>query len=346
MLPTDFAYRPKGQLTGKLQRSTRGLIGRSAAMWDNSKHRYQQSKMEIWHKSADTLNDSKDRCHQSAKLMLYRSVSKWNQSADQLHRVARIEDITQHVTARDGQTQEQTTPQSRFYSRALHSKSTNSSTNPKTTSPSTKVKSIKSASVTGSLISPEEQIRGLYEETVLVNSMAKQTRQLRDNKSTVLGEIELEWVNSTITDAENAANDLAAFVKQFQHISPQRRSSWKRRDYEVALKKESRMLLSHGKVETVLTHLGSLPSTLGRDKAFFSPSEVSTVASELAYETSVVSVFELPCLSPVKAERPIPKIIVTQHDGEYDDNDTYSHTDKTPPPSYEASGMISTAEVR
>lgn len=349
MVSTDFAHRRKGQLTGKLQRSTRDLVGRSTAMWDNSKYRYHQSTMEIWHKSADSLNGSKDRCHQSVKLMLYRSVSKWNQSADQLHRVARIEDTKQHVPARDGQTQGQTPPQSRFYSRELNSQSTNSSPNPKTTSPSAKVKSIISASVTGPSLSTEEQIEEFYEATVLVNSTAKQTRQLRDDKRTDLGEIELEWINSTINDAENAANDLAAFANQFKQISHQNRSGWKRRDYEVALKKESHMLLSHGKLRTVLSHLGSLQTTLGKDKAFFSPPKVSTVASpisELPCETSVISVFGLQCLSPVKIERPIPKIIVTQYDGDYDDNEIYSHTDESPPPSYDASGMNRMAELR
>lgn len=346
MVPTDFVHRPKGQWTGKLQRSTRDLIGRSTAMWDNSRDRYQQSTTQIWHKSADTLNDSKDRCHQSAKFMLYRSVSKWNQSTDHLHRIARIEDTTQHVPAHDCQAQDQATPQSRFYSRALNSKSTNSSSNPKTTSLSTKAKRISSASVTGPSLSPEEQIRGFYESTVLVNSTVRQTRQLLDDKWTVLGEIEIEWINSTLTDAENAANDLAAFVKQFEQISPQDHNTWKRRQYEVALRQESRMLLSHGKVEMILNHLGSLPTTLSNDKVFFSPSEVSTVASsisELPCETSVISVFELPSLSPVKAEQPIPEIIVTQFDDEHDDNDIYSHTDESPPPSYEVSGMNNTA---
>ncbi|CAI7598139.1 unnamed protein product [Penicillium glandicola] len=317
-------------------------------MWDNSKYRYHQSTMEIWHRSADTLNDSKDRCHQSAKLMLSRSVSKWNQSADQLHRVARIEGAKQHVTAHHGQTKGQTSPQSRFYSRALNSQSTNPSPIHEIASPSTKVKFIKSTSVTKPSLSSEEQIRGFYEATALVNFTVEQTRHLRDDKQTVLGEIELEWINSTITDAENAANDLAAFVKQFKQHNPYDRNIWKRRDYEVALKKQSRMLLYHGKVETVLSHLSSLPTALGKDETFFSPSEVSTVApaiSELPYETSVISVFELPCLFPVKAERPVPKIIVTQHDVD-DDNDAYSHTNQSPPPSYEASGLNNTAELR
>ncbi|KAJ5960303.1 uncharacterized protein N7479_007453 [Penicillium vulpinum] len=350
MAPTGLAHRPKSQLTEKLQRSTRNLVGRSTAVWDDSKYRYRQSTMEIWHKSADTLNDSKDRCHRSARSMLYRSVSKWNQSADQLYRVARIEDTKQHVTAaRDEQTQEQKPSQSRFYSRALNSQPTNPSPTPETTSPSTTVKPIKSVSVTGSSLSPEEQIKALYEATVLVNSMAKQAIHLRDGKKTVLGEIELEWINSTITDANNAANDLAAFVKQFKPTNLRDRNSWQRRDYQLALKKESRMLLSRRKVETVLDHLRSLPTSLGKDDAFFSPSELSKVApaiSELPCETNFISVFELPCLSPVKAERPVPKIIVTQHDGDNNDNDVYSHTDESPPPSYEASRVNSPAELQ
>ncbi|KAI2689204.1 hypothetical protein CBS147332_5266 [Penicillium roqueforti] len=298
--------------------------------------------MEIRHKPANTINNSTDRCHQSTELMLYRPVSKRNQSADQLHRVARVEDTTQQVGARDGQTQEQTPPQSRFYSRAFNSQSTNSSPNPKTTSRSTKVKSIKSASVTGPSLSLEEQIGGFYKATILVRSTVKQARQLRDDKRALLGEIELEWINSTITGAETAANDLAASVKRFKQSSPQNRCSWKRRDYEVTLEKESRVLLAHDKVKTVLSHLGSLQLTLGKDELFFSPSEVSMVASailELPSETTVLSEFEL---LPVKPERPIPKIVVTQ----YDDDNEYSHSYQSSPPSYEASGMNAMAEFR
>ena len=208
------------------------------------------------------------------------------------------------------------------------------------------MKSIKSASVTGPSPPLEEQIGGFYEATVLVSSTLKQTRQLRDDKRTLLGEIELEWINSTITDAENAANDLATFVKQLKQSYPQNRCSWKRRGYEVALEKESRMLLSHGKVKTVLSHLGSLQLALDKDELFFSPSEVSIVASaisESSCETSVVSDFELPCLLPARPKGPIPKIVVTQYD---DDNDIYPHSCQSPPPSYEASGMNTTAELR
>ncbi|OQE46264.1 hypothetical protein PENCOP_c001G08142 [Penicillium coprophilum] len=349
MAPADLTHRPKSQLTGKLQRSTRNLVGRSTAMWDDSKYRYHQSTMELWHKSADTLSDSKDRCQRSAKSMLYRSVSKWNQSADQLYRAARIEDTKQHVTAGDGNTQEQMFSQSRFYSRTLNSQPISPPPAPDTTSPSTKVKSIKSVSITVSSLSPDKQIEGLYEATKLVNSTVGQARNLRDDKRTALGDIELEWIDSTITEAESTVNDLAAFVKQFRQTRPKAHRSWKRRDFELALKKESRMLLSHDKLETVLGHLDSLSSTSSKDESFFSPSEVPMVTHaipELSSETSVISVFELPGLSPMKDERPLPKIIVTQYDGDHDDNLIYSPIDETPPPSYEASGMNSTAELR
>ncbi|KAJ5185262.1 hypothetical protein N7491_006868 [Penicillium cf. griseofulvum] len=299
--------------------------------------------MEIRHISADT----KDRCQRSGKSTLNRSVSKWNQSTDQLSRVLRIEDTKQHVIASDGKAQEQTFSQSRFYSRALNSQPTNPSSTPNTTSASTKAKSMKSFSVTGPSLSREEQIGGIHETIVLVNSTAEQTRHLWDDKSTNLGEIELEWINSTITDAENAANDLAVFMKQFRDISPQDCSSWKCRDYELALEKRSRMLLFHGKLEAVLAHLGSLPTALSKNESFFSPSDVSAVTpaiSELPSETRFISVLELPGSSPVKSEQPVPEIVVTQHDS--DDNIAiYSHIGASPPPSYEASGMHSTSEI-
>ncbi|KXG46986.1 uncharacterized protein PGRI_037320 [Penicillium griseofulvum] len=305
--------------------------------------------MEIRHKSADT----RDRCQRSGKSTLYRSVSKWNQSTEQLSRVLRIEDTKQNATTSDGKAQ-QTFSHSRFYSRALNSQPTNPSSTPNTTSPSTKVKSTIPVSINGHSLSREEQIGGIHKTIVLVNSTAEQTRHLRDDKKTTLGEIELEWINSTITDTENAANDLAVFVKQFKQISPQDCSSWKCRDYELALEKRSRMLLSHGKLEAVLAHLGSLPTALSKNEAFFSPSDVSAVTpaiSQLPSETSFISVLELPALSPVKAEQPVPKIVVTQHDSDQDKNvrqnnvPIYPHIGESPPPSYEASGIHSTSEA-
>jgi hypothetical protein len=305
MISTDLANRPKAQWrqsTGKWRRSTKDLVGRSTIIWYNSKHQYTKSTMEIW-------NVSRDRCQQSAKGMLFRSVSKWNQTTDQLHRVARIEDSKDHTTSEQQPEQKSSSlphsPQSRFYSRAP--------SNAGTESP----KSI----ATQSHLSPQQQIRGFYKAIVPVMSLVAQTKQLRNEKRASLGEIEAEWINSTITDAENAADGLSAFLKPFW-VNQSKCNGWNRDHYNHASKKESCMLLCHSRVETVFGHLHALEMTSApKDETIIAESTVSSgtpVIPEPSGETQVISVFELPS-SPANVEQAVPRIIVTQYDGERDE---------------------------
>lgn len=359
MISTDLTTRPKNQWkqsTRKWRRSTQDLVGRSTVVWQNSKYHYHQSTMEIWHKSTDTWTSSKDRCQQSAKSALGRTVWRWNQTADQVHRAARIEGLNKDATDQPQQTVSSSSPpspQSRFYSRVRNSSDS--------TKPSSNTKA-PTANVTRPSLSPEQQIKGFYEATILVRSLVAQTKQVRDKKSEHLGDIELEWINSNISDAEKTINDLFAFVEPFwinqckttgdiSHSC----NAWSHHDYQRARKKESRMLLSHSKVQTVFGHLDSVQMTLGpEDESCFT----APVVSELSSETHVVSVFELPSSSATKielsaelpssylakAELPVPKIIVTQYDG--DQVDSVSSHSGSPPPSYEASGMKSAEEMR
>jgi hypothetical protein len=189
-----------------------------------------------------------------------------------------------------------------------------------------------------------EQIGAFKEASGIVISLVEATKRLRDDKVHVLGEIELDWINSTIADAETAANDLSAFVTPFWfkgQTEPYDHKTWTRRDYQRALKKESRAILSHTRVETVFGHLGPLPVELkssdngSKDEEFVA----SLGVSELGSSTRVVSVVELPGQSPVvghqaKLPMPIPKIVVTQHDDDIDDKSSVHNG--SPPPSYEA----------
>ena len=345
----DLINRPKNHCqhsVGIWRRSKRDLVDRSTVAWYNSRNRCQQSTMEIWHKSTNTWFNSKDRCQQSAKGMLDRSVSKWNQSADHVHQVIRIQHSEGQSAPRLGQIQDNGSPPSspgsaqsprssvsRFYSRSTNPSPTNSS--PSTTAqPSlTRTMAVKPKFLAKPSLPPMEQIRAFHEASVVVSSLVKETKQLRDDKKQALGEIELDWIDSTIADADKSASDLSAFVAPFwanQYKNKQIGSSnckkWTRRDYQRAIKKESNMILSHSRVETVFVHLESLPVELNATRAGSKDEEfvASLGISELASVTRVVSVVELSGQSPVTRHQaelpmPIPKIVVTQHDNDDDD---------------------------
>ncbi|KAJ5130889.1 uncharacterized protein N7515_006928 [Penicillium bovifimosum] len=242
----------------------------------------------------DMRNVSKDRCQQSTKGMPFRAVSKWNQT-DKLHRVARLEDSDEH--ALDQNPSSAPSPP-RFYSRTSSNTKTESSSGPKSIT-------------TQSHLSPEQQIRGFYNAIVPVMSLVAQTKQLRNEKIASLGEIEDEWISSTIADAENAADDLSVLLKPFW-VKQSNCNGWNRDHYNHASKKESWMLLCHSRVETVLGHLHALKVTSGSAVPSGTP-----VISEISSETQIVSVFEVPS-TPATVEKAVPRIIVTQWDGEHD----------------------------
>ncbi|KAJ5852202.1 uncharacterized protein N7529_011587 [Penicillium soppii] len=304
--------------------------------------------MEIWHKSTDTWFNSKDRCQQSAKGMLDRSVSKWNESADHIHQVIRIQTPDRDGPTRPTQMQDNgsppSSPDSAQSPRSSTSRFYSESTGPSQTDSSPSSRAIKPTSLIGPSLSPIVQIRAFHESSVTVRSLIEATQKLRDEKKQILGEIELDWINSTIVEADHDASDLSTFMAPFwanqyngTQIDFSNRKKWTRRDYQRALKKESRMILSHSRVKTVFSHLESLQTELQASSV--GPKDEEFIAglgiSELALTTRVVSVVELPGQSPMVRDQVgspmiIPKIVVTQHD-----DDLSSVYEGTPPPSYE-----------
>lgn len=372
---------------GMWQRSKQDLIDRSANAFNNSKNRYQQSTinawnnsksrcqrstMGMWHKSTDTWVNSKERCHQSAKGMVERSISKWNESADQMHQAIRVQQANE-AFSKPQQTKDATSspssppsappssPEStksttRFYSQSTNSSPTCSSA-AKAPSSVAGTPTLQSTSLAGPSLSPIEEIRSLHDTISTSRSVAKQTKQLRDDRGHILGEIELEWINSTITEADKAVNDLSAIIKPYwakQSKKPQMttsdRKNWARRDYQHALKRQSRLLLCHSKLQTVLEHLESLPKELTVTSTEFKDVESLTPLglSELS-ATGEISVAELSAESTL-AELPvpvsIPRIIVTQYDNDNDNDEVSSLPPGSPPPSYEMSEIRSVKEVR
>ncbi|CAG7924056.1 unnamed protein product [Penicillium olsonii] len=320
----------------RAQQSTMGT-------WSSSKTRCQRTTMGAWHKSADSFYNSKDRAQQSARAMVDRSVSRWNESADQMHQAIRVK-RSEDPEMRPRQ-------------------STNISTVSSATTAvevPTKTQPIQPASAVNTSASPKEQIRALYDAACTTSLLVDQTRRLRDDRSHILGEIELDWVNSTITEADETSKTLSSFIQPFwvAHCKDSdgealERKTWTRRDIQRALKKESRMLQAHSKVETVFGHLVSLPAEMNISSAELKDVEGLALhgVSELP-ATRVVSVAELPGDSlPVlnnyaelSSPMAIPTIVVTQHDG--DEDDDISMRARSPPPSYEISEVDGVHEIR
>ncbi|CAG8292747.1 unnamed protein product [Penicillium salamii] len=335
--------------------------------WNTSKSRCQRTSMGAWHKSADSLSNSKDRAQQSARAMVDRSVSKWNQSADQMHQAIRVQQSGDRRQTRPGQTNDNTSPPSspdstrsgsRFYAQANTSTVSSSATAVEVPVP--KTQSIQPTSVVDSSLPPKEQIDALHDAASATDTLVEQTKQLRDDRCHVLGEIELDWINSTIAEADQTSTDLSTFIAPFwaaqykdTEAGASERRSWTRRDIQRAMKKESRMRQAHSKVETVFGHLASLPAELNISSVELK--DVESLASHGISEltiTRVVSVAELPGdSSPVMnhyAELPapmmIPKIVITQH--ETDNLESPSVDGRSPPPSYDAIEVDGIHEVR
>lgn len=175
----------------------------------------------------------------------------------------------------------------------------------------------------------------------------EQTKQLRNDRRHVLGEIEIDWINSTISEADIAASNLAAFIQPYwanhsenTQMATLDRKNWTRRDYPRALKKESFMLLSRTKLETVFGHLEALPVELMVTSAEIKDVEsLSSLGISELPVTEVVSVVELPAESTPTVKlrsglsMSIPKIVVTQYENE--DDAKSSTGQRTPPPAYE-----------
>lgn len=217
-------------------------------------------------------------------------------------------------------------------------------------------KPVQPSSVVDSALSPKDQIGALHDAATATGSLVERTKRLRDDRNHVLGEIELEWVNSTIAEADSTSSDLSTFIEPFwaaqYNKDTTERKSWSRRDIQRALKKESRMLDAHSKVETVFGHLESLPAELN-----ISSTELKDVESPTSQgiaelpTTRVVFIAELPGDSPIESpctglpsSISIPTIVVTQYEGS--DDDASPVRGRSPPPSYEASAFPDVDETR
>lgn len=293
--------------------------------------------MEAWHRSADSLSRSKIRCQQSTVDALVRSAKKWHQSTDRLHRISLACEKEWNGT---GEREEASKPnESTPDTESLQA----SQTHRDTQSPPSSLDFYTSTAY--ALQSPkaddsaEEQIRDILNLTDQVMYQANHTKQLRTSKSDLLGEIELDWINSTIFEASSAARDLAKLVEPYRldilkrkgKMRSAHRKSWTLVDYESACERFSGLKVHREKLEIVSRHLQGVSEVKQRSSHESSdevvaklPAEtmehcpsVVKVCSEPASTTpqSDTTLVELPgnsVISKSQSMPPIPKIIVTQ----------------------------------
>ncbi|KAJ5973699.1 hypothetical protein N7481_010909 [Penicillium waksmanii] len=112
----------------------------------------------------------------------------------------------------------------------------------------------------------ELQIRELLNMTDNTFFQLHQAKQLRNSKSGLLGEIEHQWINSTINDALQSGQSLVKLlephrldmVKRKGKITSSNKKRWKNEDCLKAYEKQSNLILHQERLDKVFTHLKNL----------------------------------------------------------------------------------------
>jgi hypothetical protein len=207
------------------------------------------------------------------------------------------------------------------------------------------------ASNKSSQMTPEKQVLNIIDSTDQVLYQAASAKQLKAFEPELLGEIEFNWVFSTISDADNAARDLAKLVEPYRleilkhkgKLRSASRKRWTLEDSQLALEQQSRLALFQSRLERAVNHLTgditppiSLEQVNGTVIVDLGPSDFPhrTILAELPTESYDAPPFhtELPArsssdsdcasslaelpgdFSPVRltSSAPVPRIIVTQ----------------------------------
>ncbi|KAJ5157305.1 uncharacterized protein N7482_008405 [Penicillium canariense] len=354
------------QSATKWQQSTMDAWHRSTAVWHDSKDRCHQSTMEVWHRSADSWNQSKTICRQSTAGLLARSANRIYQSTDRFQQLAALEPQTEQrrptvqvaqasapsiTTAIQFAEVPQATqppelapspeapklsqwekstqsPQSQYSPISSVSSPSASPQSPSETGTDSTASSPLSIDLSIRKRRPDGQIRGLLGFTDHVSTQVKEAKRLRDSKSTHLGEIERNWVNSTIADADDSAQELADLLELCRSdmakrkgrgkISSANRKRWKLRDYRLAEERQSRLIRHQCRLDRVLNHLQNLkiphevliPEHIKESAAELSVTEpTARSAVELPNDTTLESppaMAELPSSQAIITRKPVP----------------------------------------
>lgn len=149
-------------------------------------------------------------------------------------------------------------------------------------------------------LKPEDQARALFDSVDEIVAQVVHAKHLRGSRSTEMGEIECNWVNSTITNTEMSARDLARVMETYRQdmaknkgkISSSNRKTWKNKDFQLAEEKQIHLLSQRDQLEKVITHI--------QDHS--SPSEASSSPVESPRtpdEPTIEAVVELASSAPV-----------------------------------------------
>ncbi|KAJ5084564.1 hypothetical protein NUU61_009143 [Penicillium alfredii] len=346
---------------------------RSANGWNNTKERYYQSKMELLQRSADGWNNTKDRCHQSTVGMLHRQAEKLYQSTDRMNRIAirtsldRIQSEPPKQLPQSMPLSQQSLPDSQPPYKQPPPEIDTESMKSSTRSPSTPTDQLPEK--------PNDQICTLLNTTERVFAEVREAKELRDCKASQLGEIERKWIDSTVSDAEDAARDLASLLEAYRveqmkkgKISLSSRKRWKNNESHRALEKHPRLLVYQNRLSMVSSHLHALgvptdSTPMEIDSKPYVPELASNpgetalvemgagsvpVVSELSAETPVIDRRQFPEIAELSSEfspivprsvKPIPQIVVTEHVEAQPPHPASPESLHSAPPSYEVSEM-------
>ncbi|CAI7637349.1 unnamed protein product [Penicillium manginii] len=280
----------------RCHQSTVDAWQRSTNTWKNSKARCRQSTAEMLNRSAVKLYQSTDRLqklphapnkalenHQGQNIQASESTASLSSS---LHHQPSLsaEPSPQSIQGSQQSTSSKSSPKSQppHNSTAPESPQTSQSSE-SSESPvsliSSKSGHALSESSTDSmppkyqLINPsskdqqqELQIRELLNMTDTTFFQLHQAKQLRNSKSSLLGEIEHQWINSTINDALQAGQILVKLlephrldmVKRKGKITSSNKKRWKNEDCLKAYEKQSNLILHQERLDKVFAHLKNL----------------------------------------------------------------------------------------
>lgn len=333
------------QSGNKWQLSSMDLWHRSASALSDSTNRCHQTTMEAWQRSADTWVHSKTRCRRSTANILNRSASKLHETSERFYRHSlpserMCEGNKEEVTPELDETTTSTSPTQ--YSQDSHSPESPQHSQSPRSPPRTETDSIKPKHASINIPettqkTPEKQILQLLNWTDQVVYQASQARRLRNSQAESLGEIEYNWINSTISDADNAARDLAKLLEPYRldmarHKGKMKwanRKRWSLEDSQLARERLSGLTLFQSRLDRAVDHLkgvisppespqeidGDIVAELPAETRENPPPYIKLPCEPSSFESqSTTIVAELPENSPVNfgSPTPLPKIIVTQ----------------------------------
>ncbi|KAJ5183509.1 hypothetical protein N7492_001125 [Penicillium capsulatum] len=307
----------------RCRRTTREMMNRSANSWTESKHRCRQSTLDMVNRSTTRWAESTARLQEQHRALLTsqsieadaREATTAPQSSqpsgqptqpiqsmesDQCPpRYSDFEQSRDVVQSERPQKAQPFPPAPTSESPTSLPAETKEPTRPRSISfPSWKIK----ASSEPKNQKPEEQALAMFESLDQIVAQVVHAKHTRDSKATEMGEIESNWVRSTITNTETSARGLARILQTYRQemakskgkMSSSHRKNWKNKDGLLAGKKQSHLLSHREQLEKVITHLQNRP-----DNPTVSESSSPTESPLTPEEPTIDSIVEIAESDPI-----------------------------------------------